>query len=85
LSWSGAQALEEPGRLEDRRVLDRRRHEVVCAVRPSEPGAEERRVVRLAAAGRERDLIGRGAEHLGDLAAGAVDDGAGLATTRVER
>jgi hypothetical protein len=68
-----SKAFEEPARLDDGRVLDRRGDEVVPAVAEREEDAFEGVVVRLAPAAGEDDLRGIAVEEARHLAAGALD------------
>ena len=68
-----ALALERPAGLEDRRVLERRRHDVAAGGRQRARQAANRQVVGLGRPRGEDDLVGRRPDQRGDLLPGLFD------------
>src|SRR5262249_29069758 len=66
---AGAQALEKPARFDDGRMLDARRDDVIAPVAARKEHALEGKVVGLAAAAGENDLVAAAAEQRRHLAA----------------
>ena len=77
ISHARAKPFEKPARLDDRRMLDAGGDDVTALVAQGKEDALERKVVGLAAAAGENNLIAVAAEHGGDLAARGLKGGLG--------
>ena len=78
ISHARAKPFEKPAGLDDCRMLDAGRDDVIALVAQGKEDALERKIVGLAAAAGEDNLFAVAAEHDGDLAARRLEGGLGF-------